>query len=478
MTQTEIAQMAHLLRSAGFGATRDELESYLAKGYEATVEELLHPENAPGELEGEDLLKRYHPVANNYQNYVGTSAYWMYRMIHTKRPLEEKIILFWHGVFATGYTKLNQPKAIMNQLDMFRRYGLGDFRTLLMALSKDPAMMFWLDNTENHGDAVNENYGRELLELFSMGVGNYTEDDVRQASRAFTGWTIRNAPYMALRAAVCSVWPYGRLDWQFMYREDDHDDGEKTFLGHSGRLNGEDIIDIIVQQPATARFIARHLYTFFVADEPQVPAWNTVPPRDPEAIESLSKAFIESGHDIRSVLKVLFNSNFFKNASMAKVKSPAELVVGTARIVGSYPSPRMENIPLTTAAGVMGQQLLDPPSVEGWHTGAEWLTTATLVDRVNFAVQELADADRPGIQSIVSRIKTEGSSVSPERMVDACLDLLGPISVSDGTRTGLISHASAGGELGFGSGEEARSSTERIKEMLQLIVTTREYQFN
>ena len=478
MPQSEIAQMAHLLRSAGFGATRDELEAYLANGYEATVEELLHPENAPGELESEDLMRRYHPDQNNYQGYIGAAAYWVYRMISTKRPLEEKIALFWHGVFATGYTKLNQPKAIMNQLDMFRRHGLGDFRTLLVELSKDPSMIFWLDNKDNHGHAVNENFGRELLELFSMGVGNYTEDDVRQASRAFTGWTIRNASYMANRAATCSTFPYGRLDWQFIYVDEDHDDGEKTFLGHTGRFSGEDIIDIIVQQPAAARFIARHLYNFFVADEPQVPAWNTVPPGDPEAIDALANAFVESQYQIRPMLRVLFNSDFFKNATMAKVKSPTELVVGTVRLAGSYGTPLTYSKRLQAATAVMGQQLLDPPSVEGWHTGPEWLNTATLVDRVNFAAGELKEVDAPGVRSIINRIRSQGTKLSPEGLVDACLDLMGPVDVSENTRQELLDHASAGGELRFGTEGEAGSSADRIKSMMRLIVTTREYQFN
>jgi uncharacterized protein (DUF1800 family) len=168
-------------------------------------------------------------------------------MVNTRWPLEEKIALFWHGVFATGYTKLNHPTAILSQIDMFRRYGLGSFHTLLLQLSKDPAMLFWLDNKDNHKDAVNENYGREILELFSMGVGNYTEVDVRQCSRAFTGWTIRNANLHTARVARDSVWPYGRLDWQFVYRADDHDDGTKL-LGHRG-VRRDEIIDIICRQP-------------------------------------------------------------------------------------------------------------------------------------------------------------------------------------------------------------------------------------
>ena len=254
--------------------------------------------------------------------------------------MEEKIALFWHGVFATGNTKLNNARVILKQIYMFRHFGMGSFRTLLVEVSKNPAMIYWLDNKNNHKDAVNENYGRELLELFSMGVGNYTEDDVRECSRAFTGWTIYNEAMMTARSESDLAAPYGRVDWQFRYRDEDHDHAEKTFLGQRGWFNGEDIIDIICRQPATARFIARHLYNFFVADEPQVPAWETVPPRDPEAINTLLDAFITYEYDIRSVLRVLFNANFFKNAAFAKVKSPTELVVGTVRLVGGPSVPR------------------------------------------------------------------------------------------------------------------------------------------
>ena len=265
MPDQDITLLAHLMRRAGFGATPDELEHYADMGYEATVEELLHPENMPPALEDEDLIRRYHVDENGLLIVDSCQAYLVYRMINTRRPLEEKLALFWHSIFATGYTKLNQPKSILNQIEMFRGHGLGRFRDLLIEVSKDPAMIFWLDNKDNHKDAVNENYGREILELFSMGVGNYTEDDVRQCSRAFTGWTIRNAVHHTVRASVDSVWPYGRLDWQYEYRDDDHDDGEKTFLGQRGAFDGEDVIDIICEQPATARFISRHLYNFFVA---------------------------------------------------------------------------------------------------------------------------------------------------------------------------------------------------------------------
>ena len=164
--------------------------------------------------------------------------------------------------------------------------------------------------------------------------------------------------------------PMGRFDWTFEYKEDDHDDSEKTFLGHTGRFNGEDIIDIICQHPATARFISRHLYNFFVADEAQVPAWSVTPPRDPEAIDTLAKVFTESRYDIRSVLRVLFNSDFFKNARFTKIKSPAETVVSTLRLVGGaeFPAPGIGE--LSRQPGYMGQELLKPAQRGGMaHRG-------------------------------------------------------------------------------------------------------------
>ncbi len=279
--QDDIALMAHLMRRAGFGASRDELEARVAKGYEATVEELLNPETQPP-VDPYELL-RYQPSAllPGGQPPMGNVNY-MYYLVTTKRPLEEKMGLFWHHVFATGNSKVDNYDQLLEQIELFRRNGMGNYRDLLLKIAKNPTMIFWLDNNQNHGTAVNENWGRELLELFSLGAGNYTEKDVREASRAFTGWTFETKiPRL----------PYGRFPWKFEYRPEDHDDGLKEFLGHRGYLNGEDIIDIIVQQPACARFICRHLYNFFVADEPQVPAWSLEEPRDPAAVDALAKAF-------------------------------------------------------------------------------------------------------------------------------------------------------------------------------------------
>jgi len=218
--QEDIRLMAHLMRRAGFGEPREELEERASKGYEAVVEELLHPERQPAI--DEELLYRYFPGYEGAGAPPINQADWVYRMINTKRPLEEKMTLFWHQLFATSNSKVDNPPELTRQIAMFREHGLGTFRDLLVEVAKSPAMIFWLDNHGNHDGAINENWGRELLELFSLGVGNYSEDDIREASRAFTGWTI--APKIPRN-------PYGRFHWLFDYKVEDHDDREKTFLG-------------------------------------------------------------------------------------------------------------------------------------------------------------------------------------------------------------------------------------------------------
>ncbi len=468
MPEPDLALIAHLMRRAGFGATRSELEEYASKEYEEVVEDLLHPDRFP-DIE-HDVLRRYIPNFTSLDDaaYFLWSGRWTYLMINTKRPLEEKIALFWHHVFATGWGKGEHTPSIVSQIEGFRRHGMADIRTILMELSKDPAMIFWLDNNDNHNGEPNENYGRELLELFSMGVGNYSEDDIKNAARAFSGWTFTQP---------LPIYPYSTAVTQFEYREDDHDDSVKTFLGESGRFNGGDIVDIIVKQPATAQFLCRHLYNFFVADEPPVPAWPYTPPQDVEAVETLATAFAQSGGEIRSVLRVLFNSDFFKEARFKKVKSPAELVAGTMKLVGAFRFPEPGLVDLATATGVMGQALLNPPTVEGWHTGTEWIDGGTLNERVNFAVGQVGAADRPGVQEIIDRLTANGGSLPPEEMVDRCLDLVGPLEVSSETREALLKRARTGGDLSFGSEAQREASASRIRRLLQYVVASREYQF-
>ena len=477
MANKDIQRLAHLMRRAGFGATRDELEACARDGYEATVDRLLDTSN-PVSM-SEYLIRRYHPDESSMLlGFAGVES-WLYRKTTTSAPLLEKMVLFWHGIFATGYPKVVNSKPLSDQIRMFRRYAMGNLRTLLVELSKDPAMIIWLDNQQNHKGTINENYGRELLELFSMGVGNYTEQDIKECARAFTGWTIGNREYMELRSMRDSDWPYGRLSWHFMYDAEDHDDGEKEFLGQKGRFNGEDIVGIICRQPATARFISRHLYHFFVADEPPVPQWPYQPPRDPEAIDVLSQACFDHDYDMRSVLRVLFNSDFFKSESCwyEKVKSPSELVAGVLRLTESYDRPYYETSSKRLRMDFMGQSLSNPPSVEGWDGGLAWIDTGALVERINFASEELGNTGTPGSQALMRRLSADnGGSVTPERLVDLCLDHLGAISVRDDTRSSLVKYASEGGEVHVDGLESDETARRRVADVVQLIAATHEFQ--
>ena len=234
-------------------------------------------------------------------------------MINSERVLEEKVALFWHNRFATGIAKSNVNLMMRAHLEMLRDHGMGSFKTLLQKLSRDPAMIWWLDQQTNHAGAVNENYGRELLELFSMGRGNYSEDDVLSAARAFTGWTHDQS---------IPRYPNGWWDFSFVFRDEDHDHDEKTFLGRSGDLDGDDIIEEIVKQDATAEFVATNLHRFFISDQPHQPA-----------IDRIAQSYFDSDYEIRSMLKQLFNSDEFKNSAFDRVRWPVEHVeIGRAHV--------------------------------------------------------------------------------------------------------------------------------------------------
>ena len=470
MINNDTALMAHLLRRAGFGASRTELEGYMAMGYDGAVDTLLNPSD-PGNMP-DDLIRRYHVEQSELRDLAGSAAYWMYRMISTTCPMEEKIALFWHGLFATGYAKLNQARSLLNQVEMFRRSGLGSFENLLVELSKDPAMIVWLDNNENHGSAINENYGRELLELFSMGIGNYTEDDIKECSRAFTGWTLGNAEYMAVRASKDSIWPYGRIAWHFDYRDEDHDDGEKTFLGETGKFNGEDIISIIAKQESTARFVATRLFQFFAADE--------VTEAGEKAIKEMIATYFSSGYQIRDMLRTLFHTEYFRSdeARFSRVKGPVEMVVGAIRMSGNYQNPALGIEKVSNTMMYMGQGLLQPPTVEGWHEGSEWIDSGALVERVNFAAKELSDVSSPGVRSIIDRLQADAADgvLEPSDLADRCLDLLGPIEVSDETHSVLVDYANRQGALDLNGHQPGDSAEQRVGNMLRLVAATREYQ--
>ncbi len=464
MADHDITLMAHLMRRAGFGAQYHELEALAQRGYDATVEALLNPEDQPSGMDL-DLAERYFIEWSHHTR--GLPEYWAWRMINSKRQLEEKMVLFWHGILCTADSKTQSYATSYDELEMFRQYGMGSFRDLLLHISRDPAMVYYLDNCLSHKGAINENYGRELLELFSMGVGmdgqfNYTEDDVKECSRAFTGWTVtNNVPGQ----------PYGRYAARFFYNPADHDEGQKTFLGESGNFDGDDIVDIICKQPATARFLSRHLYRYFVADEAQVPAWMDTPPNDPDAIKMLEDEYFRSGYDIGSMLRVLLHSDAFKNARFARVKSPVETVIGTLRLIGDWTTPKPGFEFIFDEMKYMGQELFNPPSVEGWHTGKEWIDGGTLVHRINFTAEFVGDTNFPGIKGIVDRLAQAGPTIEPQQLVDGCLQLLGCYELPDETREMLAARTTGDGALRTDTDE----FSQQVSETLQMIVATKEY---
>jgi uncharacterized protein (DUF1800 family) len=355
----ERRRIAHLLRRAGFGASRVELDAAVARGYDATLDDLLQPQDDHDAAD--DIVSQINVPQRRLDE---AQRWWLVRMRYTSRPLVEKMALFWHGHFTTAVSKVsNGNLGLMRQFTaLFRSQGMGSFRDLLLAVSKDSTMSIWLDGRFNHKDAPNENYGRELMELFTLGIGNYGEDDVKAAARAFTGWTFDK-------------------DHQFFFDAKDHDDGPKTFLGRTGNFNGDDIVDMLAAHPATAAFLAGKLARFFVSDTPD------------EGLERmLAETYLGSNYDMRSVLRALFTSEAFSHPSAyrALIKSPTEFVVGTLRSLDI----QTDGKALPPIMAGLGQELFNPPNVAGWPGGPVWIATNTMLARNNMA-NDIAVATTP-----------------------------------------------------------------------------------
>jgi uncharacterized protein (DUF1800 family) len=389
----------HLIERAGFGAAPDEIARLARLTPRRAVDELVEYESIDnrelkpfdesgiwdpgmdpfppsraetariaherGEALGIKVLpagtpRRMQPIIDKFFYSLTANAFetqrlglwWANRMLATRRPLEEKLTLFWHGHFATGENKVRDYRMMLRQNELLRAHASGRFRDLLMGILKDPGMLVYLDNGENIKAHPNENFGRELLELFTMGVGHYTERDVREAARAFTGWT------------------NDVLVFKFDARQ--HDFGEKTFLGQTGPLDGADIIDAVLKQPVTAEFVAAKIYRYFVRDEVS------------DVVKAdLGRTFRESGYQMKPLLKRIFLSkDFYSPGSYAtQIKSPVQLVVSSYKKMGLREIPTIPDFGRMTAG--LGQLLFDPPNVAGWAGGRTWMTPSTLLQRGN-----------------------------------------------------------------------------------------------
>ncbi|MCU1335980.1 MAG: hypothetical protein JWO19_1561 [Bryobacterales bacterium] len=306
--------------------------------------------------------RRLQPVVNEFFYWLRASVletnrvsyWWANRMLTSPRPLQEKMALFWHGHFASNEAKVRDYRKLLGQLELFQKQGTGNFRDLTVGVAQDPAMLSFLDAGVNVKGASNENFAREIMEIFTMGVGHYTETDIREAARAFTGWNY--------------------VDLKFVVNKDQHDDGEKTFLGHTGRLDGVDVIDIIMQQPATADYIAGKIYRYFVRQE-----------LSPELQTKLGAVLRQNHYEITPLLETIFLSrDFYSPASVGtQIKSPVQLAVSTYRKLGQKNIPGVPDFNQATAA--LGQQLFSPPTVAGWAGGQSWITPGLLLERGNLA---------------------------------------------------------------------------------------------
>nr|BAL54693.1 hypothetical conserved protein [uncultured Acetothermia bacterium]BAL58321.1 hypothetical conserved protein [Candidatus Acetothermum autotrophicum] len=438
---------AHLLRRAGFSGTSEEIERLVTLGREGAVDYLLNYEQIDDSAM-ERGLERYIQSQNlNLTQFRPIQIWWLYRMIYTKRPFLEKMTLFWHGHFATAIKKVAIAPLMLQQNQTLRRFALGSFEALTLEVAKDPAMILWLDNNTNIKGAPNENFARELFELFTLGIRDpitgqpaYTEQDIKEAARAFTGWTIRRG--------------------QFYFNASQHDDGEKTVLGRRGNWNGNDVIAFAVAERSTARFIAKKLWEFFAYPNPE-----------PQIIEALADVYFAEKYSIKAVMRALFLREEFyaERARFAVIKSPVELVVGAIRQLQADLNLRA----LPGLLSLMEQDLFNPPDVSGWAGQLKWINTATMLVRYNFA--NLLATARGGTTGTFSpeRLLAGKSLQTPEQLVEYLLQVLGPLHVSDATKRLFVDYLAEGGFR-----LDAQTIDNKVRGVIHLMMALPHYQLN
>lgn len=396
---------AHLLRRAGFGASPPEIAAAVEKGLEETVEDLFA--DAPDEeAQFQSVFDSINGRMINFGDPNASAAWWVHRMVSTRVPLREKLALFWHGHFATSVSKIESSQLMLQQIDMLRKHAWGSFRDLLLAVAKDPAMIAWLDGETNTKEHPNENFARELMELFTCGIGNYTEKDVQEAARAFTGWH--------------------RDGTNYVFRAEAHDDGLKRFLGKRGKFDGTDIIDILLAQPATDRFLAKKLLRFFACPDPA-----------DDVVQEGAELLDRNQLNVKWFLRELFLSKYFYSEACyrRRIASPAEFVVGTLRTLEA-------KIPVPDLIGnmnQMGQQLLAPPNVKGWDGEERWINSTALAARAQVAKMIPEQNSGPGAfgpHTPVEKFVPTGLQ-SPREIIDGLVTTLFQGELPEETRREL-----------------------------------------
>jgi uncharacterized protein (DUF1800 family) len=372
------AAAAHLVRRASFGMAPEAVERALGLGPEAAAADLLAARPEP-----EDVAFTQ-DAAGRVGSIESARAAWVYRMLFGANPAREKLTLFWHGHFATSQRKVEDAGLMVDQVALFRERGAGSFLELLQAVSRDPAMLVWLDGNLNRRGQPNENYARELMELFSLGIGNYTEADIKEAARAFTGWHVKER--------------------RFWLNDRAHDPGEKRVFGKTGPFGGEDIVRLCVEHAASPRHIASKLYAYYVQPAP-----------GPELREALGRKLRASGFEIGPFLTALLSSRAFHapGARRSLVAAPVDFTVGTLRTLGGRASPSA----VVKAVAAMGQELYAPPSVKGWDTGMAWLSSTTLLGRYNFALSVVGTEGVRESRDLAAAIPWDRLPATPGGMV-------------------------------------------------------------
>jgi uncharacterized protein (DUF1800 family) len=473
----------HLLRRAGFGARPDELDAYRRMSFAEAIDTLLNYERVPDEVDGKIGAAGYAGVTTRGGGFqpnrvlVDAQQRWLFRMLHTNRPLQEKMTLFWHNHFATAYSKLagilgqaeavrylaakaaDDSAGVRGQIEMLRDHALGNFQTLLVNVAQDVAMLYWLDGRTNVRARPQENFGREIMELFTLGVGHYTEADVYAAARVFTGWNLRRAP---------GAEPY----WTFFYNASQHDpaakiftfaiypDGSKTIparSGAEGMQDGLDLIAALARSPQTADRLARKLYAFFVSEFGDA---------DDDFVRRVTGAYFRSGYDMRAVLReVLWSPQFWDERSrFTRYAWPAEFVVRALKDIG------WSGFSLNDARAAlanMGQVLFDPPDVNGWETGPRWFSTGSMLARMNFA------AALTGNQRFRIAEKARPYGATPPTLLAWALGSLRTAPLADGVTTDLLEYLEATGPW---TGSPAQLAA-KAPALVHLVAGTPEYQF-
>jgi uncharacterized protein (DUF1800 family) len=436
----DLRKVAHLHRRAGFGATRAELLRDLQAGPSASVDRLFNSAKLPTEaLEAIDSLRQ---TARTSSNIELLKVCWLNRIVHGPDPLLEKLTLFWHGHFATSNKKVESVALMDGQNETLRSHALGGFATLLTRIIVDPAMLVWLDGGTSKKDKPNENFAREFLELFTLGAGNFTERDVRDAARAFTGWSRHDS--RGYRETPTFVHDLAQVD-----------DGPKTFLGQTGRWGPADIVRIVLDCPQAATFLARKMYRFFVSEAGSP---------GPEVIEPLA-AEIKSHHfAIAPVVELILRSRHFysRQAYRSRIKSPVEHSAGLVRML-EVPRPALNPLALSAACDVQGQELFAPPSVEGWIGGGHWINSATLLERTNWSSDVIWGRAENGLAPFDPVDWAARYKIDSARSAQALIDLLLQDDVGKEARRFAL--------------EAARSNTAvNLRKALQLLANCPEFQ--